>query len=148
MAIGGDNTAECIDGLRVNVQRKMYWLDQLFNKVRKLWWYVCTSVFAIWILLIDFIWAWLINYLRLDLLSFHYGSLSFIHNLFIKENKLIIDIICYSESLKESYNFDRLNLFGTLIDPTSTVDDIYFQLTQFNCPDWRDSHSWELGQIG
>lgn len=36
MVIGGDNTAHCIDGLRVNVQRKMYWLDQLFNKVRKL----------------------------------------------------------------------------------------------------------------
>lgn len=35
--LGGDNTAECIDGLRTNVQRKMYLLDQLFNKIKKLW---------------------------------------------------------------------------------------------------------------
>jgi hypothetical protein len=36
MVMGGDNTAECIDGLRVNVQRKMYWVEQMLNKVRKL----------------------------------------------------------------------------------------------------------------
>ncbi len=35
IAMGGDNTRESIDGLRVNVERKLYWLEQVFNKIRR-----------------------------------------------------------------------------------------------------------------